>query len=237
MQAHRRGAESIPARRRPSASSTPSTSESRPADDAPESTPPPDDEPAPAPPEETSESFSVTAGELERIWPEANPADIERFTGPLNETLRRYGMDTPLRAAHFLAQVGHESGQLKWKEELWGPTEAQQEYEGREDLGNTEPGDGRRFKGRGLIQLTGRANYRKYGTHMGMNLTRGGNPEKVAQPRLAVDVAGWYFDRRVPYPKIDADDVRGVTRAVNGGLNGLDDRQAILRRAKRALSA
>jgi putative chitinase len=262
---------------RPSASSTPSTSESRPADDAPEATPPPDDEPAPAPAEETSESFSVTAGELERIWPEANPADIERFTGPLNETLRRYGMDTPLRAAHFLAQVGHESKMLQGLEEDFyyrpgrvsevfpngrnGYSAEELETKARQgeralanalyggdsrNLGNTQEGDGWRFRGRGLIHLTGRGNYEEYGAHQDMNLTS--NPEKVAEPYLAADVAGWYFENRVPYDLMDQDDVVGVSAAVNypravedrsyvDQINGLDDRKAILRRAKRALSA
>ena len=71
-----------------------------------------------------------------------------------------FGINTPARQAAFLAQVGHESGGLHWLVEIWGPSETQRRYETRQDLGNNEPGDGARFKGRGWIQLTGRNNYR-----------------------------------------------------------------------------
>jgi putative chitinase len=85
----------------------------------------------------------------------------EIFAEPLTAACAFYHIDTPVRLAAFLAQISHESGALKWMREIWGPTRIQRGYEGREDLGNTEPGDGERFLGRGLLQVTGRANYRR----------------------------------------------------------------------------
>lgn len=85
----------------------------------------------------------------------------ERYAAPLADACRVFGIDTPQRQAAFLAQIAHESGSFRYVREIWGPTAAQQRYEGRADLGNTEPGDGKRYLGRGLIQLTGRANARQ----------------------------------------------------------------------------
>ena len=89
----------------------------------------------------------------------ASAEDVARFAAPIEACCARFGIDTPLRQAHFLAQIGHESGQLRFQQEIWGPTAAQKRYEGRVKLGNLQAGDGKRFMGRGLIQLTGRANY------------------------------------------------------------------------------
>jgi len=112
-------------------------------------------------------------------------------------------------------------------------------YEGRLDLGNTEPGDGRRFKGRGLIQLTGRSNYREYTEHR-RNLGETSvdfeqTPEIVSDPPFAADVAGWYWDSRKINALADGDDVKAVTRKINGGLNGLADRKRYLGLAKQSL--
>ena len=138
-------------------------------------------------------------------------------------------IDGPLRAAHFLAQVGHECGDLRWPQELADGSA----YEGRQDLGNTEPGDGPRFKGRGLIQLTGRANYVFYGAARGEDFVDGDNPERIAaDPELAVDVAGWFWQRHDLNAPADADDVEAVTWRIDGGTNGLDDRRTRLVRAK-----
>jgi putative chitinase len=160
-----------------------------------------------------------------------NAADeaIRKLAKPIVETLQRYQINTPLRQAHFLAQIGHESGELRFRKELADGTA----YENRRDLGNTQPGDGPRFKGRGLIQLTGRKNYAEYtrSNIFGINVEM--NPELVAtDDRLCVDVAGWYWDRRRINGLADRDDADAVTRAINGGLNGLADRQRLLSRAK-----
>jgi putative chitinase len=166
---------------------------------------------------------------LHGIMTAASPRDIATYCQPLELTMRHYGIDTPLRRAHFLAQVGHESGALRYEEEL----ASGEAYEGRADLGNTERGDGPRFKGRGLIQLTGRANYAAYGAARGFDFTQGDAPARIAaDPELSADVAGWYWDRHGLNALADADDVRAVTRRINGGENGLADRIQYLGRAK-----
>lgn len=152
---------------------------------------------------------------------------------PLLAAFRRYGINTALRQAHFLAQILHESGGFRWLEEIWGPTPAQLRYEGRRDLGNIQPGDGYRYRGRGLIQLTGRANYRRYGELLGLPLEA--NPDLAARPEHAAMIAGAYWQARGLNSRADRDDLEGITRAINGGLNGIEDRRRWLERAKRAL--
>lgn len=141
------------------------------------------------------------------------------------------GIDgTALRLAHFLAQLGHESDGFKAMEEYASGAA----YEGRADLGNTQPGDGKRFKGRGPIQLTGRANYRDYGRRIGIDLEA--HPEIAALPSLGVLTACAYWTVKGLNALSDRDDVEGITRRINGGLNGLADRKARLAVAKALLS-
>lgn len=169
------------------------------------------------------------AGKLWAIMIHAVAAQIERYFMPLVGCMARNGIDTPLRTAHFLAQLGHESGDLRFAEELADG----RAYQGRADLGNTEPGDGPRFKGRGLIQLTGRANYRAYGQARGRNFLTDASARLIAtDPELAADVAGWFWSTRNLNPLADADQIRAITRRINGGYNGLADRQAHLDQAK-----
>ena len=114
------------------------------------------------------------------------------FLQPLNDAMEAHGITTPLRTAAFLAQLAHESGELQFMEEIWGPTAAQKRYEPPSDLarrlGNTQPGDGRRFKGRGPIQITGRANYKTFGDLMERDLV--GNPEQAATPKSPLPSPG-----------------------------------------------
>jgi putative chitinase len=146
----------------------------------------------------------------------------------LNATLERYDINTPLRVAHFFAQVAHESACLMYNEEIAAGTM----YEGRKDLGNTEPGDGVRFKGRGYIQLTGRSNYKEYGEYVGDDLLA--FPDRVAN-KYAMDVSGWYWYTRGINKSADRDSLGACTRKVNGGLNGLNSRAMYLRKAKGAM--
>ncbi len=177
--------------------------------------------------------ITLTADTLAEIIAPEPRARAEPFVAPLKETMRRYAIDTFRRQSHFLAQILHESGRLRFLEELWGPTPVQQGYEGRADLGNTRPGDGFRFRGRGLIQLTGRANYEAYTADTGIDYV--GDPDAVAALPAAADVAGWFWRRRNLNALADLNDVYRVTRRINGGLNGIADRIALLRRARSAL--
>lgn len=153
-----------------------------------------------------------------------------------------FAIDTPERMAAFLAQIGHESARLAHARELWGPTPAQRRYEGRSDLGNVHPGDGFRYRGRGLIQTTGRANYAA--TRDGLREFAPGAPdfeaypELLEQPRWAALSAGWYWHRHGLNALADgADDAAFelITRRINGGTNGLDDRRLLWAYAKKAL--
>lgn len=143
------------------------------------------------------------------------------------------GINTPLRLAHFLAQAAHETGGFRYMKEIWGPTPAQKRYEGRADLGNLQPGDGHRFMGRGIFQLTGRANYARFGPRVGLDLIA--NPEKAAEPGPAVQLALAYWSDRGLNAYADRDDVIAVTKRINGGVNGLADRKHALARAKQVL--
>lgn len=148
----------------------------------------------------------------------------------LQVTLQAYDISNRLRIAHFLGQTCHESAGFRTTEEF----ASGDAYEGRSDLGNTKPGDGRRYKGRGLLQLTGRANYRTLGKTLGVDLE--GNPELAAQPALSLRIACEYWKSRNINKPCDQDDLMTVTRLINGGLNGLEDRRQYTNKAKNALA-
>jgi len=166
---------------------------------------------------------------LGMVMAAATQARVALFAGPIAAVMARYDISTPLRQVHFLSQVGHESGELRYMQELASGTA----YEGREDLGNTQPGDGARFKGRGLIQLTGRYNYTAYGESIGRRDEVLASPAIVAtDPDLCVDVAGYFWQRENLNTLADRDDVERVTRRINGGTNGIGHRRDLLERAK-----
>lgn len=149
--------------------------------------------------------------------------------------MREAGIITRVRACHFLAQLGHESADLRHMQELGDTAYFTRLYEGRRDLGNTQRGDGARYHGRGPIQLTGRHNYREAGEDLGLDLER--NPEKAADPDVAFRIAGWYWTTRNLNKFADEGDagVDDVTRLINGGFNGLADRKARYFNCKRVL--
>ena len=165
---------------------------------------------------------------LQGIMAHSSSERVERYARPLIERMAANGIDSARRRRHFLAQIGHESGGLRYTEEL----ASGDAYEGRIDLGNTEPGDGPRFKGRGLIQLTGRANYAAYGAEVGLDLLGDARESLSHDPLRAVDVACWFWRAHGLNALADRDDLEAVTRRLNGGLNGLDDRAAYLERAR-----
>jgi putative chitinase len=176
----------------------------------------------------------ATKDKLSIILPQATRKNIDLYFEPLVAGMTKYGITTPLQIAHFIAQVGLESGNFLYSKELASGAA----YEGAARLGNTQPGDGVKFKGRGLIQLTGRNNYTAYSQYTGIDYLS--NPEPIAtEPTLSVDAACWFWLSRKIGPRADADDVRGVTRLINGAEDGphthLDARIANLRRAKAVL--
>lgn len=155
---------------------------------------------------------------------------IQALDAVLDETLRRFGIDNDMRCTHFLAQICHESdGFCTTVEYASGKA-----YEGRADLGNKEPGDGVRYKGRGLIQLTGRDNYRRYGKDLRLDLV--GDPDLAAEPATSLLIACAFWTLNGLNSLADLNDVEAITRRINGGLNGLADRRACLARAKAALA-
>lgn len=176
--------------------------------------------------------MNVTASMLRAVMPLAG-ARADVFAQPLADAMGQFDISTPVRAAAFLAQTGHESGQLRLLREIWGPTPAQRRYEGRADLGNTEPGDGKRFMGRGLIQITGRKNYVLCG--FGLHLDLIASPELLEQPNHAAASAGWFWHVNSLNRFADAGNFVGLTRAINGGTNGIADRRALWNTAKKAL--
>lgn len=151
---------------------------------------------------------------------------IGGWADPINAAMAEYEINTSARQSAFLAQVLHESGRLRYVRELWGPTAAQNGYEFRADLGNTEPGDGFKYRGRGLIQITGRHNYQLCGFALELDLIE--QPELLEQPLQAARSAGWFWRNHGLNELADqADSFERITRKINGGDNGLTDRLAL----------
>ena len=144
-------------------------------------------------------------------------------------TLLAHSIDSDFRACYFTGQVVHESDQLCTMEEYASGAA----YEGRHDLGNTEPGDGVRFKGRGPFQLTGRANYAKMGPRLGLDLIA--HPEAAADPANGLVIACLFWNDHGLSALADVEDLEGITRRINGGLTGLASRQAATDKAFAAL--
>ncbi|WP_375123609.1 glycoside hydrolase family 19 protein [Pseudomonas sp. LW8] len=177
--------------------------------------------------------MSITTQNLLLILPNAR-TQAGVFVSALNTAMQHYQIVGPKRVAAFIAQIGHESGQLRYVREIWGPTAAQRGYEGREDLGNTVPGDGRKYCGRGLIQITGRTNYAKCGEALGLDLIS--HPELLELPQHAAMSAAWYWKQKGLNDLADQDQFNIITRRINGGLNGLADRLELWEKAREVLA-
>ena len=181
--------------------------------------------------------MKITESQLLRAYPQTDKKRVGEFVRVFNEWSSRFGIDTKARVVHFLAQVWHESGALRYTEEI----ASGQAYEWRADLGNTQKGDGRRFKGRGLLQLTGRANYQAYarsGFCTGNLMSR---PELLSQSPGHTKSAMWFWWKSGLNQAADQDNgiangenvARSITRRINGGQNGIAQRLFFYRRFKR----
>jgi len=170
----------------------------------------------------------LTAETLKKIMPNC---DAHTFGPLLALAMGEFEINTPKRQAAFLAQVAHESGECRWLREF-ATGEA---YEGRRDLGNTHEGDGRRYKGRGLIQITGRSNYVSVAASLGLDCVT--HPELLEQPENACRTAAWWWKDRGLNELADIDAFDRITRRINGGTNGAAERHTYWERTKAVLGA
>jgi putative chitinase len=168
----------------------------------------------------------ITPAEFAAAVPRSRVADRAALTAGANAMFAEASVRTRAGAAMVLAQLAHESGSFMFRQEFASGSA----YEGRADLGNVEQGDGPRYRGRGWIQLTGRANYRAAGLDIGEDLET--EPERAAEPEIAWRVAAWFWRTR---GLADVTDLERVTRRINGGTNGLADRKARYAWARAAL--
>jgi putative chitinase len=168
---------------------------------------------------------------LQASMPLLRPDKAAAYLPYLAEAMRVNDINTAGRQAAFIAQMAHESLQLKYWEEIASGAA----YEGRVDLGNIQTGDGRKFKGRGPIQVTGRTNYRAAGSALGIDLER--NPELAATVEVGFKVAGWYWKKRGLNQLADEatlESFKKITRRINGGYNGHEDRLRYWRLSRKA---
>ena len=206
--------------------------------------------------------MEITEAQLAQILPHAKSDKIAKYLPGLNQELEKVEINTPLRVAHFLAQIGHESASLNASEENLNYSEsalkavfgkyfddasAKEYARDKEGIANivyadrmgnsdTQSGDGWRYRGRGLIQLTGKNNYQSCGEALGMDLLS--EPERLADDGIAsVAAACWYWDTNKLNALADKDDVEAVTRRINGGNHGLEARAQLLQKAKQVLGA
>lgn len=177
----------------------------------------------------------LTQSQLRQIMTR-RPERVALFFPFLAQAMRDYGIQGQLREAAFIATIAHESGELRYVSEIWGPTPVQSRYEGRSDLGNTEPGDGSKFRGHGLIQTTGRHNHARardrLRAHYGPDVPDfEQDPEKLTLPKWASLSAADFWAEHACNELADIPDFEAVTRRVNGGLNGWEQRLDYYNRA------
>lgn len=191
----------------------------------------------------------ITSEQLKAIIPLAKRATIATFSLPLNIYMPKYGIVSARQEAAFIAQLAHESMSFRYVREI----ASGKKYEGRKDLGNTYPGDGVKFKGRGLIQLTGRSNYRDVSLALFKDLRLLTTPDILAQPKYAVQSACWFWQSRglseiadappdkryliirIKKPKLVLTPFDYICYRVNGGFNGIDERREFYARACKVL--
>lgn len=172
----------------------------------------------------------ITADRLRDLCPQLAAVQAETHVAALNPALNEWTINTPRRIAAFLAQIAHETGGFQHLREL-GDTHYLARYEGRKSLGNLTPGDGPRFRGRGYIQITGRANYSEAAYNLDLPLLE--NPVLAETPRHAARIAGWFWHSRGLNGMADEKQFSRITKKINGGLNGIDQRRRYWETAKR----
>ena len=196
------------------------------------------------------ESMNISTSQLARIL-ERSEEKVTDWQPPINAAMERYGIDTPLRVAAFLSQIGHESGRLRYTHEIWNPVQCpwQSRYDTHPGLGNTRPEaihiaadhgfkPGEWWKGHGLIQITGYDNHLACSKELGLDLLN--HPELLEQHQNAAKSAAWFWYEHNCNKYADIDDIDGVSDVINighktekiGDSNGYSDRISIYRRAK-----
>ena len=177
--------------------------------------------------------MEITVDNIVTIMTDCPVERAQKYVAGLNSAMEEFEINTPTRMAAFIAQISHESGEMRYTHELWGPTKAQKGYEGRLDLGNTETGDGFKFRGRGFIQITGRTNYKECGGGLDVDLIS--NPDYLAGPEGVSASAAWFWKTHGLNELADNSEFETITRRINGGLNGYDRRVAYWNKAKEVL--
>jgi putative chitinase len=199
--------------------------------------------------------MNLKAAQLLAICPRLGASKASTYVGPLWTAMQAENIVTPQRAAAFLAQTAHESGEFRWLQELWGPTPQQLKYDRPmladglaphvlpnsgfvvplwQRLGNDTPGDGFRFRGRSPIMLTGRGGYRKAEKALGIPLLD--DPHLAAEPEHGFRIATWWWKENGCSTLADKGDFEALTRRINGGTIGLESRRAYHRKALTVLS-
>ena len=195
----------------------------------------------------------IFTDQMKTILPRMNWGKAQAYVPHMTTVLPNFGIDTPLRKAHFLSQVAHESGGLKYSKEnlnysakalrsvfgkYFKTNEIAEEYARKPDRianrvyanrmgnGDEQSGDGWKYRGRGLIQLTGKHNYESFANDHGVDCVN--NPDLILDPEIALMSACWFWKKRKINRYADADDIHMVTKRINGGNNGLHDRQQYL---------
>lgn len=189
----------------------------------------------------SSTAMIITQQQLKAIVPNIKPANLQVYTEQLNIYMPQYGIDTLARITPFLANLAHESGSFNYTREIASGAA----YEGRKDLGNVHPGDGKKFRGRGLIQITGRGNYKWCSMGMYGDDRLLEQPELLEQPGPATQSACWFWavakklndvaDKPDDYVRVwrgkKYSRFEWIVLLINGGQNGLTERKAFYARA------
>lgn len=188
----------------------------------------------------------ITTDQLKAIAPSIKPGGLQLYTDLLNLYMPKYDITTPARIAPFLANLAHECASFNHMREIASGAA----YEGRADLGNTQPGDGRRFPGRGGIQITGRGMYEWCSKALYKDLRLINNPELLERPPAAIESACWFWkvvkglnaiaDQPDSYTHVfkgnTYDRFEWICFKINGGTNGMQERKAFYERAKAIIS-